>query len=68
MVEHWETNGQDDFFARFFFACDRFQFSSRFRNSSFETLNIVRTALSIRSASVLPGTPGAGAGFMYPPW
>jgi hypothetical protein len=33
----------------------------------FETLTIVRTALSIRSDSVLPGTRGAGAGFIPRP-
>ena len=37
-------------------ACARFHFASRFASSSFETLNIRRTALSIFSASVLPGT------------
>jgi hypothetical protein len=29
-----------------------------------ETVNVLRTALSKRSASVLPGTGGAGRGFM----
>ena len=52
-------------FARLFSVRDRFHFASSFSTSSFETLNILRMALSIRSASVLPGTLGAGSGFMY---
>lgn len=55
------------FFARFFRACERFQSASRFDSVSFETLNILRTGLSMRSASVLPGTSGAGRGFMLGP-
>jgi hypothetical protein len=50
-----------DFFSRFF----RFRarcFISCFTNASFDALNSVRTAASMRSASVLPGTFGAGSG------
>jgi hypothetical protein len=50
--------------ARFFFARVRFSLASSFRYASFETLNTLRTALSNLSASVLPGTWGAGAGFI----
>jgi hypothetical protein len=46
-------------FARFFRAC------ACFRSSSFETLNMMRTALSTHSVSVLPGTCGAGEVFMF---
>jgi hypothetical protein len=53
-------------FFRFFRACDRFHLASRFTSSSFETLNILLTALLNRSASVSPGTFGAGAGFILP--
>jgi hypothetical protein len=55
------------FFVRFFRACARFHFASRFSTSSFDTLNIRRTALSNFSASVLPGTFGAGSGFISLP-
>ena len=55
------------YFARFFLACPRFRFTSRFSKSSFETLNMMRTALSMRSASVLPGISVAGSGFMLGP-
>jgi len=58
------VTGQAVFFACFFRARDRFHFASAFRTSSFETVNILRTALSKRSASVLPGTFGAGVGFI----
>ncbi len=51
-------------FARFFRACARFHFVSRFIRSSFNMLNILRTALSGLSGSVLPGTFGAGNGFI----
>ncbi|PYT34300.1 MAG: hypothetical protein DMG58_05210 [Acidobacteria bacterium] len=54
----------DDFLDRFFLARARFQFASSFNRSSFETVRILRRALSIRSASVLPGTFGAGNGFI----
>lgn len=52
------------FFVRFFLARARFQAASLPSNSSFETVNILRTALSMRSASVLPGTSGASNGFI----
>jgi hypothetical protein len=42
----------------------RFHFASRFSSSSFDTLKTWRIALSNRSNSVLPGTVGAGNGFM----
>src|SRR5258708_2244767 len=45
-------------FARF-----RFHLASSFNSSFFETVNILRTALSNFSASVFPGTSGAGSGF-----
>jgi hypothetical protein len=38
--------------------------ASCFRYGPFGTLNIMRTALSMGSAGVLPGTFGAGAGFI----
>jgi len=40
-------------------------FVSCFTNASFDALNNMRTALSIRSASVSPGTGGAGCGFIW---
>jgi hypothetical protein len=54
------------FLARFFRARPHLLFSLNM--SSFETVNILQTALSNRSASVLPGTFGAGAGFIEPPF
>ncbi|MGI8746698.1 MAG: hypothetical protein ACR2NN_29810 [Bryobacteraceae bacterium] len=51
------------FFARFFFALSCFHFCSALSTSVLEIVNIFRTALSNRSASVFPGTLGAGAGF-----
>ena len=42
--------------ARLFRVRARFHFVSRFSSSFFDTLNILRTALSKRSNSVLPGT------------
>jgi hypothetical protein len=54
-------------FTRFFRTRARLHFASAFSTSSFETVNILRTALSNRSNSVLPGTCGAGAGFMAHP-
>jgi hypothetical protein len=59
-----EDQGPTLFFARFFRARARLHFASAFSTSSFETVNILRTALSNRSNSVLPGTCGAGAGFI----
>ena len=52
------------FFARFLRSRARFSRSSSFRYASFGTLINFLTALSIRSASVLPGTGGAGSGFI----
>jgi hypothetical protein len=48
--------GGHDFLVRFLRPRDRFMLASRLSISSFDTLNILRTALSMRSASVLPGT------------
>ena len=57
MSTAWQAGAhQADFLARFFRACARFILASRRSTSSFVTLNILRTALSMRSASVLPGT------------
>jgi hypothetical protein len=50
------------FSAQFFRS--RFWFVSGLTNA-FDALNNEQTALSIRSASVLPGTLGAGTGFMW---
>ena len=43
-----------------FLARARFSRASCFRYASLGTLNIMRTALSMRSASALPGTLGGG--------
>jgi hypothetical protein len=56
---------QMGFFARFFRSRSFFSLASSFRYASLETLKTFLTALLIRSASVLPGTFGAGAGFIY---
>jgi hypothetical protein len=53
-----------DLLVRLFRVRSRFHFASRFSRSFFDTLNILRRALSNLSASVLPGTCGAGNGFM----
>ena len=53
--------------ARFFFSRRFFMLASFFRNSSLETLKIVRTALSSRCHGVFPGTSGAGDGFIITP-
>ena len=50
---------------RLFRVRSRFHFASRFSSSSFDTLNILRRALSNLSASVLPGTCGAGNGLIW---
>jgi hypothetical protein len=54
----WSFSGifQALFLARFLRESACFVLASRRSTSSFDTLNILRTALSIRSASVLPGT------------
>jgi hypothetical protein len=44
--------------------CACFRLASAFRMPSFGTLNILRTALLMRSASVFPGTCGASWGFI----
>ena len=41
-----------------------FNRSSSFKYAALGTVKNLRTALSIRSASVLPGTSGGGKGFM----
>jgi hypothetical protein len=51
------------FLARFFLALACFHFASAFSKSVFETVSTLRKALSNFSASVLPGTFGAGCGF-----
>lgn len=56
--------GQSGFLARFFRARACFHFASALSRSAFETVRTLRRALSILSASVLPGTCGAGSGFM----
>jgi hypothetical protein len=48
--------------ARFFRSRARFHFASSLSKSAFETLSTFVRALLIRSASVLPGTWGAGSG------
>ena len=50
------------FLARFL-ARARFNLDSSFRQASFEIVNNLRVALSIRSASISPGTFGGGNGF-----
>jgi hypothetical protein len=57
------VNGQPVRFFRFF-SFARFSFASALRIASFGTVSTIRSALLIRSASVLPGTDGAGSGFM----
>jgi hypothetical protein len=59
--------GQFRFLDRFF-SCVRFRRASFFSRSFFDTVSTMLSALLIRSASVLPGTSGAGAGFIsiYP--
>ena len=52
------------FFNRFLRACSRCHSTSRFRTAALETVNILRTALFIRSASVSPGTLAGGRGFI----
>lgn len=47
-------------FVRFFAGFVRWYSASASRKASLETLNILRTALSNFSASVLPGTSGGG--------
>lgn len=54
------------FFARFF-SLARFSRVPFFSRSFFGTVNSILSALLIRSASVLPGTYGAGAGFISAP-
>jgi hypothetical protein len=51
------------FFDRFF-RLVRFSRDSRSSNSTLETERTVRRALLMRSPSVLPGTVGAGCGFI----
>jgi hypothetical protein len=58
------SDSQAGFLARFFRARSFFNLASSSRYASFETVNSFLTALSNRSASVLPGTLGAGAGFI----
>jgi len=60
--QHAQSGG---FFTRFFWLPARFSFSSCFRKSPVETLNILRTALSKRSAWVSRGMCGGGAGFIF---
>ena len=43
----------------------RFSLASSFRSASFEIVMTLRKALSNRSQSVLPGTSGAGCGFIW---
>jgi len=43
----------------------RLCFASCLTNASFDALNNMRTALSMRSASLLPGTSGAGSVFTW---
>jgi hypothetical protein len=62
VMHHGES--QASFLARFFRSRARFHFASSFSKSTFDTVRTLRKALSIRSASVLPGTFGAGAGFI----
>jgi len=57
-------HNQPFFFRARFCVLRCFSFASRLSNSSFDTLNTCRIALSNRSKSVLPGTFGAGNGFM----
>jgi len=52
-----ERHYNQRFFARFF-ALARLSRDSFFRSSSFETVRTMRSALLMRSASVLPGTGG----------
>lgn len=56
------TASQLGFFACFFGRF--FRLASFFKSSAFETLSTERSALLMRSASVFPGTFGAGDGFM----
>ena len=60
-------NFQRDLFVRFFLACAQFHSASRKSKSSFDTLNIMPTALSNRSEPVLPGIFGARDGFIQAP-
>src|SRR6185312_3429654 len=53
------------FFAARFFSLARFSRVSFFSKSVFDTLSTIFSALLIRSALVLPGTCGAGSGFIY---
>jgi len=55
------------FLPRFLRSFLRFSRASIFNKSSLETLSIWRMALSNRSNSVLPGTFGAGNGFIVCP-
>jgi len=50
----------------FLLSCIFCHSASRRCVSSFETVNVLRTALSKRSASVLPGTSGRGRVFKLP--
>ena len=59
---HSAVRHQVDCFLARFLSRARFSRASSLRYASFGTLNIMRSAFFIRSASVSPGT--AGAGFM----
>jgi hypothetical protein len=68
------TGASSDSYIGYFAFAVRFRsfvrlcFASCFTNSSFDALNSIRAALSMRSASVSPGTDAAGSGFMLPPF
>jgi hypothetical protein len=58
--------GQEVFFVRFF-SLVRFSRASFFSKSFFDTVSTMLSALLMRSASVFPGTCGAGSGFIAAP-
>src|SRR6266404_5937601 len=57
------VRSQDIFFERFLSRA-RFVRASFLSRSSFDTVRTMRSALLMRPASVLPGTFGAGSGFI----